>query len=198
MGEWMRYAGRERRLCTAAKATCLCTNIVRCVSSHGLCRTEICKQAHVSLLRIAPTNPYKFFSQFYCFSNTIHIPATYSHILAYVQPSPTTLLRIYRPRTKHTRSLTRPYSFVSSAAVASSSNNITTYTIHQSFATLSVASAPVNNDIFAKTPKGFHNPRILARIHPFPGSPESQLARNRNIPGCTAAPPNIIINYDTD
>ena len=34
-------------------------------------------------------------------------------------------------------------------------DDITTYTIHQSFGTLSTASAPVNNDILAKTPKGF-------------------------------------------
>lgn len=105
------------------------------------------------LLRISPTNPYEFFSQFYCFPNTIHIPATYSHI---IRPHPLLMynprcrsLRIYRPRTKHTRSLTRPYSLVAAAA---SSSNITTYTIHQSFATLSLLlSAPVNNDIFAKT-----------------------------------------------
>lgn len=72
----------------------------------------------------------------------------------YVQPSSLSFSANLSPPHK-THSLAHSPIFVGIVAASSSSNNITTYTIHQSFATLSLLSAPVNNDIFAKTPKGF-------------------------------------------
>lgn len=103
-------------------------------------------------------------------SNTIHIPATYSHIVALC----TTLRRcefIAPARNTLACSLAHsPIFALVQLCTAASSNNITTYTIHQSLATLSVASAPVNNDIFAKTPKGF----IIPESPPPRKSPASE------------------------
>lgn len=117
----MRYAGRYVQA-AGEKATYLCTNSVRYVSSHGLCRrTGICKHTfrYFQPFRPIPTSFSAILSLSEYDTYSCHI---LPHHPLYVQPSSTranertTLLRIYRPRTKHTCSLThsptRPYSLL--------------------------------------------------------------------------------------